>query len=149
MMGKRHIPLVDHPSFDCRQYSTLIHNLTCFMLCFGDVITTPITVDAIDIRQELAGTNHHGKIGAKRKLREDFAMSGPLTPAPPDESTVRSRASRMGYSIQKSRARMISLDSHGEYRLVWTAQNSICLGEHFDATLEDIDAYLDDDDDER
>lgn len=99
--------------------------------------------------ESLLGTNHHGKIGGKRKLREDFAMSGPLTPAPLDESTVRSRASRMGYSIQKSRVRMIGLDNHGEYRLVWTAQNSICLGERFDATLEDIDAYLGDDDDER
>jgi hypothetical protein len=60
-----------------------------------------------------------------------------------NESTVRARAKRAGYAVRKSRARH-SIDNHGEFMLVNAGSNWIVLGSRYDATLEDIDAFLDD-----
>ena len=61
------------------------------------------------------------------------------------ESAVRSRARRMGYLVRKSRQRinMPNVDNHGEYMLVETNRNVVVLGDRFDATLQDIAAFLD------
>ena len=60
----------------------------------------------------------------------------------PYESTVRVRASRQGYTLRKSRARLSS-DNHGEYMLIDAERNFVVLGERFNATLEQILSYLD------
>jgi len=58
-----------------------------------------------------------------------------------NESTVRTRAARQGYALRKSRARFSS-DNHGEYMLIDAERNFVVLGERFNATLEDIQTYL-------
>jgi hypothetical protein len=47
--------------------------------------------------------------------------------------------------LRKSRAR-ISLDNEGEYMLVETSRNIVIRGSRFDASLEEIEAFLADDD---
>ena len=59
-----------------------------------------------------------------------------------NESTLRARARRLGYSIHKSRSRTIDEDNLGKYALVKADSNSVILGERFDASLEEIAEYL-------
>jgi len=61
------------------------------------------------------------------------------------EYRVRRLARRNGYFLRKSRAR-ISLDNEGEYMLVETSRNIVIRGSRFDASLEEIEAFLADDD---
>ena len=60
-----------------------------------------------------------------------------------NESTVRSKASRMGYQVKKSRAwkNVPNSDNFGEYMLV-DRRNYVVLGGRFDATLQDIWDFL-------
>jgi hypothetical protein len=59
------------------------------------------------------------------------------------ESNIRRKAIRQGYVIRKSRQQFVpNIDNHGEYMLVDAYSNLVALGERFDATLEDIDAFL-------
>ena len=62
----------------------------------------------------------------------------PLT----NESILRARARKLGYSIHKSRSRTINEDNLGKYALVKEHDNSVVLGERFDAALEEIAEYL-------
>jgi hypothetical protein len=61
---------------------------------------------------------------------------------PTNESTLRARARKLGYSIHKSRLRSINEDNLGKYALVKKDRNSVVLGERFDASLEEIAEYL-------
>jgi hypothetical protein len=65
-----------------------------------------------------------------------------MTTLSTNESAVRSRAQRAGYIVRKSR-RIQSLDNYGEYMLVEARSNFAVLGSRFDATLEDIADYID------
>lgn len=58
------------------------------------------------------------------------------------ESTLRVRARKLGYAIRKSRSRSIHEDNFGQYALVKESNDEVVLGERFDATLEEIAAYL-------
>jgi len=62
----------------------------------------------------------------------------PLT----NESILRARARKLGYSIHKSRPRTINEDNLGTYALVKEDNNSVVLGERFDASLKEIAEYL-------
>jgi len=59
-----------------------------------------------------------------------------------NESTLRARARKLGYSIHKSRSRSIDEDNLGKYALVKEDSKSVVLGERFDASLEEIAEYL-------
>ena len=59
-----------------------------------------------------------------------------------NETTLRARARKLGYSIHKSRSRTINEDNPGKYALVKEDSNSVVLGERFDASLEEIAEYL-------
>jgi hypothetical protein len=59
-----------------------------------------------------------------------------------NESTLRARARKLGYSIHKSRSRSINEDNLGKYALVKDDNKSVVLGERFDASLEEIAEYL-------
>ena len=59
-----------------------------------------------------------------------------------NESTLRARARKLGYSIHKSRSRSINEDNLGKYALVKEDSRSVVLGERFDASLEEIAEYL-------
>lgn len=59
-----------------------------------------------------------------------------------NESTLRARARKLGYSIRKSRLRSTNEDNLGKYALVKEDSNSVILGERFDASLEEIAEYL-------
>jgi hypothetical protein len=59
-----------------------------------------------------------------------------------NESALRARARKLGYSIHKSRLRSISEDNFGKYALVNENDKSVVLGERFDASLEEIAEYL-------
>jgi hypothetical protein len=59
-----------------------------------------------------------------------------------NESTLRARARRLGYSIHKSRLRSISEDNLGKFALVNEDSKNVVLGERFDASLEEIAEYL-------
>jgi hypothetical protein len=57
------------------------------------------------------------------------------------ESTVRKYAKRRGYGVSKSRDRTQHMDNFGEYMLV-NLNNCVVLGGKFDASLNEIMAYL-------
>lgn len=57
------------------------------------------------------------------------------------ENRLRKQAARQGYGIKKSRAKE-SLDNRGGYMVFNLAFNSIEFGARFDATLDDIEAFL-------
>ena len=59
-----------------------------------------------------------------------------------NESTLRARARKLGYSIHKPRSRTINEDNFGKYALVKEDNYSVVLGERFDASLEEIAEYL-------
>jgi hypothetical protein len=58
----------------------------------------------------------------------------------PNESSVRRLAKRRGYLVRKSRQQNTDMNS-GDFMLL-DRRNRVILGEQFDATLEDIDAFL-------
>ena len=60
-----------------------------------------------------------------------------------NESALRARAQRAGYTIMKSRDRTIHAEQLGEYMLVDTGGNFVVLGDRFNASLEQIAEYLD------
>jgi hypothetical protein len=62
------------------------------------------------------------------------------------ESTVRRRAAKLGYRIEKSKQRkhVPNLDNHGEYMLIENQRNFVVFGERYDATLEEINDWLTD-----
>jgi hypothetical protein len=57
------------------------------------------------------------------------------------EHRIRRLARRQGYTVRKSRAGL-SGDNLGEYALVNSYYNIVVLGWRFDATLEQIEAFL-------
>ena len=59
-----------------------------------------------------------------------------------NESALRARARKLGYSVHKSRLRSINEDNLSKYPLVKEDNNSVVLGERFDASLEEIAEYL-------
>jgi hypothetical protein len=60
---------------------------------------------------------------------------------PPNESTIREKAKRMGYYVTKSR-QGTHPNNHGLYRLVEADRNFVVLGENYDATLVEIERWL-------
>lgn len=61
------------------------------------------------------------------------------------ESAVRARARRMGYMIRKSR-RALGHENHGRFMLIDPAiSEGSQIGHQYDATLEDIAAYMEPD----
>ena len=59
-----------------------------------------------------------------------------------NESALRARARKLGYSVHKSRLRSINEDNLSKYPLVKEDNNSVVLGERFDASLEEVAKYL-------
>lgn len=59
---------------------------------------------------------------------------------------VRSLAQRRGYKVRKSRKwkYVPNLDNHGEYMLIDLDNGFPILGFHYDASLDDIEAFLKD-----
>ena len=60
-----------------------------------------------------------------------------------NEDRVRRLAVRRGYVLSKSRQPNGSDHHHGDYRLV-DEYDSVVLGEHYDATLDDVERFLTD-----
>jgi hypothetical protein len=58
------------------------------------------------------------------------------------ENHVRRLARRAGYALRKSRARNLNLNDHGDYMLIEASRNVAVLGSNFEATLDDIEAFL-------
>jgi hypothetical protein len=61
-------------------------------------------------------------------------------------SSVRRKALRRGFVIRKSRQRkhVPNIDNFGDYMLIEANRNLVALGSSFDATLEDIESFLND-----
>jgi len=59
-----------------------------------------------------------------------------------NESTLRRRAQRLGYRLEKSRAREWRLDNQLGYRLLDVEINGAALGQDFDASLEEIAHFI-------
>ena len=57
------------------------------------------------------------------------------------ESRLRKQAARQGYGIKKSRAGL-SVDNEGGYMVYDLSRNSVEFGARFDATLDQIEAFL-------
>jgi hypothetical protein len=60
------------------------------------------------------------------------------------EARIRRRARRHGYVVRKSRERKYVPHSNnfGDYMLIQADRNVVVLGERFNATLEDIEAFF-------
>jgi hypothetical protein len=59
------------------------------------------------------------------------------------QNRVRRKAARNGYGIRKSRCYVDGWDNQGEYMLFDVSRNFCVLGPRCDATLEEIEAWLD------
>ena len=61
------------------------------------------------------------------------------------ENRVRRRAARLGYQVMKSRLRgWPTLDNHGDYMLRDPRTGIPVMGSYYDASLDDIEAWLTD-----
>lgn len=60
------------------------------------------------------------------------------------ENRLRRKAARLGLALRKSRARRLYLNNQGGYRIVDPYHNFIVAGERFDLSLEEVEAFLDD-----
>ena len=58
-----------------------------------------------------------------------------------DENRVRKLAARLGYRLEVSRL-PLHTDNRGKFQLIESDRNMVVLGERFDASLDDIEAYL-------
>lgn len=58
------------------------------------------------------------------------------------ENRLRRLADRWGYSLRKDRARMLGLHHRGEYMLVNLDHGGADLGWDYDASLDDVEAFL-------
>jgi hypothetical protein len=58
------------------------------------------------------------------------------------EARIRRALARLGYALQKSRARLWNLDDQGGYRVIKPNRNFIVVGARFEWTLDDIEAWL-------
>lgn len=65
------------------------------------------------------------------------------------ESRARRWAKRLGFRIEKSRASRVSFYDHGLYMLMHTDRDSVVAGDRFTARIEDIEAYLADEESRR
>jgi hypothetical protein len=65
---------------------------------------------------------------------------------PPTEASLRARARRRGFRMEKSRQPW-SIDNHGHF-MVFNSHGYCTLGERFSATLAEIAAFLRDEDDD-
>ena len=59
------------------------------------------------------------------------------------EARVRRKAARDGYGVRKSRRYVDGWDNQGEYMLINASQNYCVLGPRYDATLGEIEEWLD------
>ena len=57
------------------------------------------------------------------------------------ENRVRKLAARLGYRVEISR-QQIDPDNAGQFQLIESDRNMIVLGERFDVSLDEIEAYL-------
>ena len=57
------------------------------------------------------------------------------------ENRVRTLAASLGYRVEVSRQK-IDRDNAGQFQLIESARSMVVLGERFDASLNDIEAYL-------
>jgi hypothetical protein len=58
------------------------------------------------------------------------------------ENRLRRWASRLGLVLRKGRARHWNIDDHGGYMLVDAYQNYIVAGSRFDLTLDAVESWL-------
>jgi hypothetical protein len=58
-----------------------------------------------------------------------------------DENRVRRLAARLGYRVEVSRV-PLGTDNQGKFQLIELDRHMVVLGERFDASLADIEAYL-------
>ncbi len=60
------------------------------------------------------------------------------------ENRLRRQAKRLGFLLNRSRARMVHLHDQGMYRIVNPETNGVVRGENFEYTLDDVAEFLDD-----
>jgi hypothetical protein len=58
-----------------------------------------------------------------------------------DVTRVRTLAARLGYRLETSR-QPLDRDNGGQFQLIESDRNMVVLGERFDASLADVEAYL-------
>jgi hypothetical protein len=61
------------------------------------------------------------------------------------ENRVRKLAARHGYRVEVSR-HQLDKDNRGQFQLVESERSLVVLGEKFDASLDEIEAYLEKED---
>jgi hypothetical protein len=69
--------------------------------------------------------------------RQDTMSTSKLT----QENRVRKLAARHGYRVEVSR-QPLHTDNRGQFQLIESDRSLVVLGEKFDASLDDIEAYL-------
>ena len=57
------------------------------------------------------------------------------------ENRVRKLAAKLGYRLEVSRL-PLHTDNRGKFQLIESARSMVVLGERFDASLNEIEAYL-------
>lgn len=58
------------------------------------------------------------------------------------DARVRRKAKRVGWRVEKSRTRLVHHNDRGMYQLI-DDRNCICGGADYDASLPDIEAWID------
>ena len=70
-------------------------------------------------------------------MMDTFTHTTPTT----SESNIRAKAKRPGYRVEKSRERTIHSNNQGAFQLI-NERNYVVLGDRYDASLAEIDAFL-------
>ena len=63
--------------------------------------------------------------------------------ATPTEEQLRRSLRQQGLALQKDRARTVSINRQGSYRIIDADSNRIVAGERFDLALDDVAQWLD------
>ena len=58
------------------------------------------------------------------------------------ENRLRRMAKRLGFALQKSRARTVHANDRGGFRIVDTEENYVVAGDKFEITLDDVEHLL-------
>jgi hypothetical protein len=59
-----------------------------------------------------------------------------------NESQLKKLLAKKGYTLKKSKAKQINIDDFCGYMIVLTEMNAIIAGSRFELTLEEVEAFL-------
>jgi len=102
----------------------------------------------VPMPDRLHGHDHEPSASVRRTERRPNREADPMADElKRREDRLRRRADRQGLALRKSRARP-SMDNHGGYMIVEAYTTAVVAGQRFDLDLDEVEAYLLDEEEE-